>query len=67
MRRSGCIRLVYGMECPSDRMLDYIKKGITVDQAYKRLKEAHELGACSGLADRAIASQTRRDRRPTVP
>ena len=49
MRRSGCVRLVYGMECPSDRMLEYIKKGITVDQAYKRLKEAHELGIWNHL------------------
>ena len=49
MRRSGCIRFTYGVECPSDRMLDYIGKGITVKQAHERLKHASDLGIWNQL------------------
>jgi len=41
---SGCIRLTYGVECPSDRMLKYIRKGINVEKAHERLKESHDVG-----------------------
>lgn len=49
MRRSGAIRFTYGVECPSDRMLDYIGKGITVQQAHDRLKLASDLGIWNHL------------------
>lgn len=49
LRKSGLIRFTYGLECPSDRMLKYIMKGITVKQAYDRLKEAHEVGIWNHL------------------
>lgn len=49
MRRSGAIRFTYGVECPSDRMLDYIGKGITVQQAHQRLKLASDLGIWNHL------------------
>jgi len=49
MRRSGAIRFTYGVECPSDRMLDYIGKGITVKQAHLRLKQASDLGIWNHL------------------
>lgn len=49
MRRSGCIRFTYGVECPSDRMLEYIGKGITVKQAHERLKRASDLGIWNQL------------------
>ena len=49
MVKSGCIRLTFGLECPSERMLKYIKKGITVEQAHDRLKLAHELGIWNHL------------------
>jgi radical SAM superfamily enzyme YgiQ (UPF0313 family) len=49
MRRSGAIRFTYGVECPSDRMLDYIGKGITVKQAHQRLKQASDLGIWNHL------------------
>ncbi len=49
MRRSGAVRFTYGVECPSDRMLDYIGKGITVKQAHQRLKQASELGIWNHL------------------
>jgi radical SAM superfamily enzyme YgiQ (UPF0313 family) len=49
MRRSGAVRFTYGVECPSDRMLDYIGKGITVKQAHQRLKQASDLGIWNHL------------------
>lgn len=49
MRRSGAVRFTYGVECPSDRMLDYIGKGITVKQAHQRLKHASDLGIWNHL------------------
>ncbi len=49
MRRSGAIRFTYGVECPSDRMLEYIGKGITVKQAHQRLKQASDLGIWNHL------------------
>lgn len=49
MRLSGAIRFTYGVECPSDRMLDYIGKGITVKQAHQRLKQASDLGIWNHL------------------
>ena len=42
--RSGCVRLTWGIECPSDRMLAYLRKGISVAQAEERLRLAHEAG-----------------------
>lgn len=49
MRLSGAVRFTYGVECPSDRMLDYIGKGITVKQAHQRLKQASDLGIWNHL------------------
>jgi len=49
MRRSGAVRFTYGVECPSDRMLEYIGKGITVKQAHQRLKQASDLGIWNHL------------------
>ncbi len=49
MRLSGAIRFTYGVECPSDRMLDYIGKGISVKQAHQRLKLASDLGIWNHL------------------
>jgi len=49
LARSGCIRLTYGVECPSDRMLKYIRKGINVEKAHQRLKESHDVGIWNHL------------------
>jgi radical SAM superfamily enzyme YgiQ (UPF0313 family) len=49
MVKSGCIRFTFGLECPSDRMLDYIGKGITVRQAHERLKLASDMGIWNHL------------------
>ena len=44
MRRAGMIRLVTGLECPSDRLLKYVHKGVTVARATELLRFSHELG-----------------------
>lgn len=49
LARSGCIRLTFGLECPSPRMLKYILKGIDVEQAHYRLKFMHDLGMWNHL------------------
>lgn len=43
-RESGAIRFTWGLEYPSDRILGYIHKGITVKKAEERLRLAHDLG-----------------------
>ena len=44
LRESGLIRLVTGIECPSDRMLKLVNKGMTVKRAAELLHAAHSLG-----------------------
>jgi radical SAM superfamily enzyme YgiQ (UPF0313 family) len=44
LRESGLIRVATGLECPSDRLLRYIHKGLTVDVAVSRLRALHEAG-----------------------
>ena len=44
LRRSGLIRVAVGVEAPSDRMLSYIGKGMTVRKAEERLRMLHEAG-----------------------
>jgi len=49
MRKAGCIRLWYGVELASDRMLKFVEKRLTVEQAEKGLKMAHEVGIWNGV------------------
>ena len=42
MRKAGCIRLIYGLETASPKMLKYIDKRITLEQASRVIKETHE-------------------------
>lgn len=44
MRRSGAMRLVFGVESPEDSMLKMINKGITVATIERLLKASHDLG-----------------------
>lgn len=44
MKKAGAIKITYGLETGSDRMLKYIRKGINVEKAEKYLKLSHELG-----------------------
>ena len=44
MRRSGAMRLVFGVESPEDSMLKMINKGINVEKIERLLKASHDLG-----------------------
>jgi len=44
MRRSGAMRLVFGVESPEDSMLRMINKGINTETIERLLKASHELG-----------------------
>ncbi|MDD5656619.1 MAG: radical SAM protein [Elusimicrobia bacterium] len=44
MRRAGAVRLDFGMETASNRLLRYIRKGITRQNAERYLRLSHKLG-----------------------
>ncbi|MDD2805681.1 MAG: radical SAM protein [Elusimicrobiales bacterium] len=44
MRAAGAIKLTYGVESGSQRLLNYINKGITVERARKYLEYSHKIG-----------------------
>ncbi len=49
MRRAGCIRLIYGMETASPRLLRYINKKVDVKRLEEILKWTDEAGIWTGL------------------
>jgi len=44
MRRAGAVRLAFGMETASPRLLRYIKKGVTRERIERCLRQSHALG-----------------------
>ncbi|MCX5797439.1 MAG: radical SAM protein [Elusimicrobia bacterium] len=44
MRRSGAVRLTFGMETASPRLLRYIKKGVNRERIERLLRQSHALG-----------------------
>ncbi len=44
LRESGAARLVWGLESASQRMLDYIQKGVRLNEAKTCLKKSRKLG-----------------------
>ena len=44
LRKIGAIKLIYGLESASQKMLDYIEKGVTLKKARKLLKYGHRIG-----------------------
>lgn len=44
MRKAGCWQIHYGLESGSQRLLDYIKKGITLEQSRKAVYWARKAG-----------------------
>ncbi len=44
MKKSGCFQLTYGLESGSQRMLDYLNKGFTLDEAEKVFKYTTKVG-----------------------
>ncbi|MCB4792705.1 MAG: tetratricopeptide repeat protein [Elusimicrobia bacterium] len=49
MRKAGCIRLVYGLETASPRLLRYINKEINLKRLEKILSWTNEAGIWSGI------------------
>jgi len=49
MREAGCIRMVFGMETASKKLLNYIKKDINLEHLEKTLLWANEAGIWTGV------------------
>lgn len=49
MKEAGCIRLIFGIETGSKRLLNYIRKDVVVEQLEQTIHWAHELGIWSGI------------------
>ena len=44
MKEAGCVQIDLGIECGNDNMLEYVKKGITIEQVLKAFEIANEIG-----------------------
>jgi radical SAM superfamily enzyme YgiQ (UPF0313 family) len=44
MREAGCYQIFYGVECANQRLLDYVRKGITIESIRKAFKWTREAG-----------------------
>ncbi len=49
MREAGCVRLVYGMETASQKLLDYIQKNIDLEEMSRVIRWTHEAGIWCGV------------------
>jgi anaerobic magnesium-protoporphyrin IX monomethyl ester cyclase len=49
MKLAGCTDLVFGAENGSQRLLDFLGKGITVEQIKKAFRWVHEVGINAGM------------------
>jgi radical SAM superfamily enzyme YgiQ (UPF0313 family) len=47
MKKSGCWQISYGIESGNQEILDYAKKGITIDQIETAIRLTHEAGILS--------------------
>lgn len=49
MRQAGCTKLMFGVESGSQRILDFLGKGITVEQIRKAFQWVNEVGMYGGM------------------
>jgi radical SAM superfamily enzyme YgiQ (UPF0313 family) len=47
MKRSGCWQISYGIESGNQKILDFAKKGITIDQVKSAVRLTHKAGILS--------------------
>jgi len=67
MRKAGCVRLIYGMETASPKLLEYIDKGISLRRLEDILRWTDEAGIMSGLEIICgFPGETQEDLRMTV-
>lgn len=67
MRRAGCYRIPFGIESGSQRVIDVVNKGITLEQAKKAVRQAKEAGMeteCYFML--ALPTETEEDLKRTV-
>ena len=50
MKRAGCTELAFGVESGSQKILDFLGKGITVEQIRKTFKQVNEVGIEGGCS-----------------
>lgn len=64
MREAGVVKVVAGVEYPTPRMLKYINKGLTVEQANRSLEALHKAGIWNHvLLITGLPTETRADLR----
>jgi len=67
MKESGCIRLIFGIETGSRKMLEYVKKGVSLEQLESAIRWANELGIWIGIEIICgLPHETERDIQETV-
>ena len=49
LKKAGAVRLIFGLESASQRILDYIRKGVRADYIERMLRTASEVGIWSQL------------------
>ncbi len=47
LKRSGCMQIFWGLDSASPRVLEYINKGIKIENAENVLKYSHKAGICN--------------------
>lgn len=67
LKRSGCYRIYFGVESGSQKILDYLEKGITVEQIRKVFKAArkHGIDRCAYIMIGAPV-ESRKDMQATI-
>ncbi|NLT23734.1 MAG: radical SAM protein [Syntrophorhabdus sp.] len=62
LKRSGCYRIYFGVESGSQRILDYLEKGLSVEDIKKGFESAKRAGIdCCAYIMIGVPSETRQD------
>lgn len=67
MRESGCVRMNFGIESGSDRILKLLKKGFTLDDVRRAVDMARKVGIeADGMFMMGVPTETEKDIRATI-
>ncbi|MDP3026549.1 MAG: radical SAM protein [Nanoarchaeota archaeon] len=67
MKQAGCYQIFYGLESGSQRLLNLIRKGITLEQSRKAMKMTHESGIETWVSFMiGLPSETREESEQTI-